>query len=305
MASFLQSNAWERFQRAAGATTHRVAGALLIERTTPLGRYWYCPRPSLDELALREIEAAAKDAGVLFVRIDPETPLLASTLPTAATAHTEPGDSLVLSLAPTTDELLKSFHEKTRYNIRVALRNELEVEESSDPDSRTLTAFLQFARKTGARQGFRYHADHYYRTMLEVLGQPNDEGITASALVAHRNNGPAAAMIVVWTPETAYYLHGASWYERRKWMAPHLLQWTAIQRAKERGASAYDFWGIAPMNPDQTPVDPNHAWAGVTRFKLGFGGEVVHYPDAVDLLVRPAQYHAYSVARRLRRTLPF
>ena len=313
--SFLQSNAWERFQQAAGAVTRRIDGVLVIERKTPLGLYWYCPRPSLDVNGVRSLEEAAIAAGAMFVRVDPETPVPTGNLQSRLTAHTEPGDSLVLSLAPTEDELLKSFHEKTRYNIRVAERNGLVVEESSDPESRALTAFLQFARRTSERQGFRYHSDVYYRTMLEVLGRPNDEAITASALVAHKDNGPAAAMIVIWTPETAYYLHGASWYERRKWMAPHLLQWTAMKLAKARGAKAYDFWGIAPVQIagsqsdssliPQYSFDPQHPWAGVTRFKLGFGGKAVHYPDAIDLVISRSKYNLYTFGRRVRRALPF
>lgn len=303
--SFLQSNAWEQFQRALGRVTARIDGQLAIRYTTPVGAYWYLPRPSvLNSEALISHGRGDRSA---FIRVDPDisSPIPHSSLPVRPIAPTQPQDSLVLPLAASTDELMASFHEKTRYNIRVAQRHELMIEESTDPEHRAMTAFLQFARRTADRQAFRYHPDAYYKTMLRVLNEPNDEGISASALVAHKDNGPAAAMIVLWTPTTAYYLHGASWYERRKLMAPHLLQWAAIQRAKERGCAHYDFWGIAPLNAERELVNANHAWSGITRFKLGFGGEVVHYPDSFDLVVQPAAYTIYTMGRRLRRSLPF
>lgn len=315
---FLQTPEWEAFQQRLGKPTHRVGGPstplgtsiLAVEESTPLGRYWYVGRPELDERGLRELMKAAQTAKVLFTRIDPVSELripnyefrVRQTLPT------QPRDSLVLDLTPSTDQILANFHEKTRYNIRLAERHGLVIEESSDPDHRAMKAFLSFARRTADRQAFRYHPDSYYKTMLKVLNEPGNEGISASVLVAHKDNGPMAAMIVLYANDTAYYLHGASWYERRQYMAPHLLQWAAIQRAKERGCRAYDFWGIAPpvagsevASSKGYQFDPNHSWAGVTRFKLGFGGEVVRFPDSVDLVLQPLKYRAYTIARAIRR----
>lgn len=294
--SFLQSNIWERFQQAAGKRTLRAGGALLVEGKTPLGSYWYAPRPNLTDDTLAAIREAAQ--GAMFVRIDPESVPDGFDRSSLVVAEpTQPQDSLILALQPR-DQLLATFHEKTRYNIRLAERKGVTVTESAAADSKELAAFLALSTGTSQRQDFHYHDEHYYRKLVETLGQPNEEQITASTLTAWQGETPLAALIAIWTPETAIYLHGASSYEHRSLMGPHLLQFTAMQRAVTLGCARYDFWGIAPDGAPDT-----HPWAGVTRFKLGFGGERVHYPDSFALVLKPIPYRLYTLLRRIRRGL--
>ena len=73
-------------------------------------------------------------------------------------------------------------------------------------------------------------------------------------------------------------------------MAPHLLHWRIIQEAKRRGFQYYDLWGIGEKR-----------WPGLTRFKKGFGGEMVHYPPSIEIVYRPLRYRLYRLARLLRR----
>ncbi len=294
--SFLQSRIWERFQQAAGKRTARADNSLLVEARTPLGPYWYAPRPVIDDRFLAAARSAAQ--GALFVRVDPESvPDGFDRSSLHAAAPTQPQDSLILSLQPA-DQLLATFHEKTRYNIRLAERKGVTVTESADPASKELMAFLTLTAGTSERQAFNYHSGDYYRKLIETMGPGNDERITASTLTAWQDGTPVAALIALWTAETAIYLHGASSYAHRALMGPHLLQFTAMQRAVALGCTAYDFWGIAPEDaPD------SHPWAGVTRFKLGFGGERVRYPDSFELVLDPLRYRLYRLARRVRRSL--
>ena len=295
--SFLQSAAWEQFQQAAGKKTVRVGETLLIEQTTPVGPYWYAPRPVVDPATTQALLDHGHATGALFVRVDPET--MSGELPVQArqTEATQPQDSLVLDLKPA-DELLQTFHEKTRYNIRLAEKKGVTITESSAADSKELAAFIQLSQGTSQRQAFHYHSDDYYRVMLETMGTSSDERISVSVLAAWQDTTPLAALIAVWTPTVGYYLHGASSYEHRSLMAPHLLQFRTMARALELGCTKYDFWGIAPEGaPD------SHPWAGVTRFKLGFGGNRVHYPDSFDVVTHAVRYNIYTIARRLRRSM--
>lgn len=297
MAFFHQSPDWERFQRALGRTTQRVDGWLLIEGKTPLGRYWYSPRPRATAQTLAAFVGFAQRDRAAFVRVDPAAPVPTDQFSVRPTLHTQPRDSLILAGLDRPEEaLLAGFHEKTRYNIRLAKKRGVVVEESAD-----ISAFLELSRGTADRQAFRYHEGKYYRTMLETLQEGE---VRASLLIAKAEGRVVAANVLLWTPDTAYYLHGASSYADRKLMAPHLLQWEGIRRAKAAGLKRYDFWGIAPLTADRTLVNPNHTWAGITRFKLGFGGEVVRYPDSFDVVLQPAAYALYTMGRRLRRSLP-
>lgn len=74
-------------------------------------------------------------------------------------------------------------------------------------------------------------------------------------------------------------------------MAPYLLQWEIIKAAKGRGCRYYDFYGI----------DENK-WPGVTRFKLGFGGEQVQFPGTYDYIFCRPLYWLYKFLRTVRRS---
>jgi lipid II:glycine glycyltransferase (peptidoglycan interpeptide bridge formation enzyme) len=99
---------------------------------------------------------------------------------------------------------------------------------------------------------------------------------------------------MIYFGDTATYLHGASSRERRELMAPHLLHWTAMMDAKSWGFRTYDFWGVAPEGVE------GHSWAGITRFKRGFGGKYVAYPGTYDVPVDRFWYGLYAATQKLR-----
>ncbi len=128
--------------------------------------------------------------------------------------------------------------------------------------------------------------------MLDVPMAPKMKGSFELALwFAEVGGQPAAAAIVAYYGGTATYLHGASMAELRQHMAPYLLHWEIMRDAKARGFCTYDFWGVAPTD------DPGHPWAGITRFKTGFGGWRVNYLGAWELPLRPVWYSLYRTAR--------
>ena len=66
------------------------------------------------------------------------------------------------------------------------------------------------------------------------------------------------------------------------------MHWEIIKKLKVEGCKLYDFWGI----------DANK-WPGVTRFKLGFEGQVVEYPGSFDLPISKIWYLIYKIARKI------
>jgi lipid II:glycine glycyltransferase (peptidoglycan interpeptide bridge formation enzyme) len=91
------------------------------------------------------------------------------------------------------------------------------------------------------------------------------------------------------------YLHGASSGTHREVMAPYLLHWSAILDAKAKGLMRYDFWGISNTKP---------AFAGITRFKCGFGGTEVSFPGTFDhcrTYKSRAFYLVYILLRAMNR----
>lgn len=323
--SFLQSWAWGEFQRAAGFTVTRLAVSgpgdtsagvsaplravcLLVCRPLPFNRsFLYAPwGPALASAdlsadggaALRAIAAAVRErlpsTGV-FARIEPRFPptpeahaLLREAGFTAPGRSIQPRDTLIINLLPSEDELLRRMHPKTRYNLRLARRHGVVVEERNNDVG--LKAFLAFARDAERRGAFRYHHEAYYRAMLATLAPA---GLLTILLARYRGTVVAAHLLVHFG-ETVTYAHGASSTQHRSVMAPYLLQWEGILRARAQGAKRYDLFGIAPKGSSVT-----HPWSGITRFKRGFGGAEEHTLGAMDLVADPTWYRLYEVGRSL------
>lgn len=70
-------------------------------------------------------------------------------------------------------------------------------------------------------------------------------------------------------------------------MAPSALQWSAIRTARAHGCLDYDMLGAAPRSGEQHPL------AGVHRFKIGFGGRLVHREGCWDFPFDERTYSAW------------
>jgi peptidoglycan pentaglycine glycine transferase (the first glycine) len=286
---------WQAFQQALGHKTWMLktehASALVIRHPLPFGLCWLeIPRgplfekgKSVDKL-MEEVVALAKSENAIFIRISPydEPKLTAYRLPLTASDH-HPQTTLVLDLSLSEEDLLRQMKPKGRYNIKVAEKNSVTVRENQGID-----AFYELLKKTIGRDGFSAHPKAYYEKMLQAL-QPH-----VQLLMAGKDGKAIAGGIFVYLDSVGTYYYGASDHEYRNLMAPYLLQWEAIKEAKRRGCKTYDFLGIAPEGAQ------NHPWAGVTEFKKKFGGTVIQYPQAKELVVRPIWYRVYRLYKKLR-----
>lgn len=306
---FLQSWAWGEFQASIGRKIWRlgaydgeqlVGAALVIEHQLLLGKtYLYCPRgpiaatrPVVDVL-LPAIHELGQKEGAMYVKIDlglftfPFDPADWASRYSVGTPL-QPATTQVLDLMPGAEALLETMHQKTRYNIRLAEKKGVQIRWSEADDD--FPIFLDLITRTYSRQGIRLHPAGYYRelwTHLRNAGQ-------AALAIAEWQGRPLAANLILWHGTTATYLHGGSSDTEKNIMAPYLLQWRTIEEAIRRGMKEYDFWGVAPND------DANHKWAGVTRFKKGFGGRVVTFPPALNSILQPQWYQAYRWAKRFR-----
>lgn len=282
--AFLQSWQWGEFQQSLGREVRRVEGVgQFIRMNLPFGFfYWYCPRgPLVGSIPLLSKEGQGEVLQhATFIRFEPASKPAA---PARRVADVQPSHTLLTSLSQSEDALLAAMHPKTRYNIRVAQKKDVAIELSSDAFDEAWSLFEQ----TGTRGQFRLHSRAYYENMLKHV---------ATLSVARWQSKVVAANIFVDFAGMRTYLHGASSNASREVMAPYLLHWEMMKDAKQKGLTAYDWWGVAPM--DAIGV---HPWAGITRFKLGFGGERLEYPGTFDLVLRQGWYWAYTLARNFLR----
>lgn len=312
---FLQSASWGEFQKSLSREVWRygvfdnnkiIASASFI--SMPLGFkkcYLYCPRGpvikndlpskySAEALKLilsktRDLTMETKQAEEIFFRFELTTSIipLINYPNIQLTKAIQPPDTLILNLTKSSQELLASFHSKTRYNIRVAEKHGVIIEKIG---AIHFNECWTLYKQTCERDQFGLHPYSYYQKMLEL--KELELWVAKSA-----NNDIIAANIMIFYGDTTTYLHGASDYQNRNLMAPHLLQWTLIQEAKLRGFKYYDFHGIAPENA------PSHPLAGVTRFKKCFYGHVINYPGTYDFIYESGWYKLYRILRKINHII--
>lgn len=209
-----------------------------------------------------------------------------SSLSFVKTIDLQPKKTLLLDLKKSDDELLSEMHQKTRYNIRLARKKNLQFSEAASSSSfnSDFSDFWRLMNKTASRDAFGIHNESHYRNLL--LADP----LNIKLYFIEYESRRIAAGIFAFFGDKATYLHGASDDEYKNLMAPYLLQFEVIKIARAKGYSLYDFYGI-----------DEEKWPGVTRFKNGFGGFAFSYAGTYDLVFKKNLYFLYLFLRKLRR----
>ena len=200
---------------------------------------------------------------------------------------TQPKCVMQLDLDKPADELMASFKEKWRYNIRLAERKGVTVNLDCTRDD--LPAFYALLKETAARDGFLVRGRKYFEDMWDMLVPP---GYMRLALTYYEGK-PIAGAIAYLFGDKAMYTYGASSNEHRNVMPNHLMQWKLIQWAAESGCKWYDFRGVSPR---KQPDGDDHL-AGLNRFKEGFSPRFVEYIGEYDMVLSPSYYWLWNVAR--------
>jgi len=316
---FLQSFGWGEFQKSLPKKIWRIgltdgnqliAAAQLIENSLPFSKtYLYIPRGPVfaDNLkekdkaqalttilkGVRDITVSTKNTQEVFIRFEPAflvDEINLKPLKFKKTKPIQPPDTLLLDLKPDKEKILHSFHQKTRYNIRLAEKRRVKVKQG---DLTNFEDFWQLMSQTAKRDKFNPHSKDYYQKLLEFFSS-GSYGLQIKLWLATKDDKSIAAALVGYFGQTVSYLHGASDYNYRNLMAPHLLHWQIIKDAKANNFETYDFWGVAPENVKNTKP----GWAGLTRFKRGFGGREINYVGAYDLIYDKRWYTLYNLAKK-------
>lgn len=190
----------------------------------------------------------------------------------------------------TEEEILAGFHQKWRYNIRVAQKKGVEVRICGEE---MVPAFADLMLTTGVRDGFVTRQPEYFRNLLRNLGEH------ARLYMAFSEGVPIAGTLAIHYGDKVWYLYGASSNEHRNLMPNYLLQWNMIQWAIETGCRIYDFRGVSGDVSEDNPL------YGLYRFKKGFGGDFTEFIGEMDYVVSPAFYtmveKGTSIFKELRR----
>ncbi len=172
----------------------------------------------------------------------------------------------------TREEILAGFHSKTRYNIRVAQKNNVRIRIGTRADLKT---FYEIMIETGMRDNFVTRSLSYFETMFDALGDH------LRLYMASYGGKDVAGTIAINYGDKVWYLYGASSNSSRNVMPNYLLQWSMIEWAIDSGSAVYDFRGVAGI------LDESHPLYGLYRFKKGFGGKFTEFTGELSLVLKP------------------
>lgn len=309
-AHILQTEGWGHFKSAFGWQAiqmiskyelgQRQCGAQILFRQLPFGfSLAYIPKGPIGarwDLLWPEVDSVCKAKRAIFLKVEPDlwegvsnSDLmgLESNGFQMSQHNVQPPRTLVVDLSSTDDQILARMKQKTRYNIRLALRKGVVIHQTRD-----INTFYKLMQVTSERDSFGVHSKNYYQGALEYF-EPHGQ---CALLCAEFDGRPLAALMVFARGKRAWYFYGASSNEYRHLMPTYLLQWEAIRWAKDKGCDEYDLWGVpdesAEILESQFLERSDDLWS-VYRFKRGFGGKLRRSVNAFDRIYHPGMYQLY------------
>lgn len=314
-AHLLQTNGWGTLKNAYGWRALRIAdecfGAQILFRALPLGySLAYLPKGPLTladrgsdsgplSMALWQefwshLDEVCRREKAIFLKLEPDLWQVSSENPTVPPGFRlshhpiQPPRTLLVDLNGSEENILGRMKQKTRYNIRLALKKGVVVYPSSDIDT-----FHRLMLVTSERDRFGVHSRTYYQRAYELF-HPRGE---CELLFAEFQGDPLAALMVFARGRRAWYFFGASSDMQRENMPTYLLQWEAMRWARNRGCMTYDLWGVPDADEDilEAGFTQRHdgLW-GVYRFKRGFGGQLYRAQGPWDRVYNRFLYTLYS-----------
>jgi peptidoglycan pentaglycine glycine transferase (the first glycine) len=203
--------------------------------------------------------------------------------------HTiQPRRTTVIDLSGDENDILSQMKQKTRYNIKLALRNGIVVQPSTN-----IELFYDLLKVTGDRDRFGIHSLAYYQAVFDLFYPRNE----CQLFLAQHQGEALAGLLILKNGQRSWYFYGASNNKKRELMPTYILQWEAIRWARSQGCMEYDLWGVPDFDLDYLEdhfTSKNDDLWGVYRFKRGFGGELRRSIGAWDRIYNPFLYTLYQ-----------
>ena len=320
--TFLQSWNWGDFNQKTGSDILRygifqgedlVSTAFVFKVKAKRGSFIFLPHgPNLKEKSfsfkkeiikflLEELKKIAKKENCVSVKISPLWSRTKENISIfkelgfrEAPIHIHPDITWELDLSPNKEGLLLNMRKTTRYLIRKAGRDE-DLQIIKSKDVKDVSEFNKIYQITKNRHEFTPFSLNYLEAQFNSFKE--DDQILV-LLAKYKGEVIASGIFIFWN-NIGFYHHGASSLKYPKIPASYLLMWKAIEEAKERGCQKFNFWGTAPLS-EEGKYNKKHPWAGLTLFKMCFGGSSKKYVKTQDFIISP-RYWLSFVLERIRK----
>lgn len=300
-ANFMALRGWGHFGAVFKDVEEVLGGARVLTRSFAPGRcYYYVPEgPVLPDdeadaeqlfeafLAFIDRKRQQEPERISHLRLEPRWAARPRFVQNCREAGSwlEPRDTLHVDLKPSETAILAQMKPKGRYNIGVARKNGVSVIEDWSPEG--MADFLDIYNDTMSRHELRGKSAGYFQDLMESLTEVD----CGSLFFAEYRGLRLAAALVIFFGTRATYFYGGSRTLHRQMMAPYLLHFEAMLKAKSMGCHWYDFYGVAPKDK------PAHRWANISTFKRKFGGRELNFVPALDFIYDQEGYANYRRSR--------
>ena len=181
-----------------------------------------------------------------------------------------PETTWLLDITKNEEEILKEMRKTHRNLIRRAVKDGVEIIQNTDEEY--LKTFYDIHMETVKRHKFVPFSYNYIESEIKAFKNDNQINIFS----AKYKNKIISSAIIVFYGNQAFYHHSASLSEYNKIPSSYLILWEAIKEAKKRKKEIFNFYGIVEDKP-------KHPWAGLSKFKKGFGGYKKDFLHCQDL----------------------
>lgn len=293
------------------------AAAMVLQRTIRPAKFGaalrvlYVPRgplvnwedPDWRWQVVEDLQALARQQKAIFIKIDPELVNGVGIPGQPGTEENEQGqqvesglstrgwiysadqiqfrNTVWLDLRGNEEDWLERMKQKGRYNVRLSQKKGVSVRIASKDE---LPLLYKMYAETSIRDGFVIRSQEYYLSVWQKFIRARK----ATPFLAEVDGQPVAGLVLFHFARKAWYLYGMSTGQHREKMPNSLLQWTAMQRAKDLDCRMYDLWGA----PDE--FNESDSMWGVYRFKEALGGKVIRTIGAWDYTPYPNLYKLYT-----------
>lgn len=223
------------------------------------------------EQKLRQLMQKYKTKSI-FVEPSPHFPqydfkYLNSKLMNDPYIHTK---TISIDLKATKDTIFNRFTEAKRRAVRRAQKLGVTVEINDEVEQ-----FIILKNKTtGFFLGFLTTRE-VTRPLWHTFAPQH-----AKVVLGKLNGQVVAGILLLYFNKTAYYWMAAATKKGKKHFAPTFLVWEAIKYAKQQGCTLFDFEGVYDERFPKRARD----WRGFSKFKEGFGGTSIYYPQPFKLV---------------------
>ncbi len=281
-----------------------IAAISILKRSIPMGRsIFYAPRgPVLDiknqavlSFLLSEVKKLAQIHKAIYLKIDPDVLIDDQDWQRALAEHhfqkasseagfegVQPRFVFRLDIRSDEETLLANLHQKTRYNLKLARKKGVTIDNSADREK--LPEFYALLKETAERDRFLIRSYRYFEDMYDYL-VPKGLG---HLFLGYYEGKMIAGTFLFKYGEKAWYIYGASSNQYRNVMPNYLIQWEMILWSKARGCTMYDFRGVPGHLTEENPL------YGLYKFKKGFNGDYCEFIGEYDLIYQPFFYKMYQ-----------